>query len=45
MVGVGQSSRLFVKKLANSPCSHTTSFDVSDVAMYSASVVDRGMHS
>ena len=45
MVCVGQSSRLFAEKLVDRRCNHTTSFVASDVAMYSASMVDRVVHS
>ena len=45
MVGVGRSTCLFVEKLANRRCNHKISFVASDVAMYSASVVDRVVHS
>ena len=45
MVGVGRSSRLFAEKLADRRCNHTASFVAFDDVMYSASVVDRVVHS
>ena len=45
VVGVGWSSHLFTEKSIVSRCSQTASFVTFDVAMYSASVVERAMHS
>ena len=45
MVGAGRSIQLVDEKSIDSRCNQIASFVASDVAMYSASVVDRVMHS
>ena len=45
MVDARWSSCLFAEKSADNPGSQMTSFAASDATMYSASVVDRAVHS
>ena len=45
MVSGGWLIRLVAEKLADRRCNHIASFIASDVAMYSAFVFDRAMHS
>ena len=45
MVGAGRSIRLVVPKSAVSRCSQVASFAASDTTFYSASVVDKAVHS
>ena len=43
MVGVGRFKHLLTEKLADRRCIHTASFVASDVAVYSAPLVDRAV--